>query len=98
LAKTLNKTTDLDERQQLAAAMLAAGDLMGLLQTDPETWFAGYVEGELSADDIEALIAKRNEARATKDFAVADAVRDQLTEAGIKIEDGSGGTTWRRID
>jgi cysteinyl-tRNA synthetase len=78
--------------------MLAAGDLMGLLQTDPEAWFAGHVEGEFSADDIEALIVKRNEARATKDFVAADAVRDQLTEAGIKIEDGSGGTTWRRID
>jgi cysteinyl-tRNA synthetase len=44
------------------------------------------------------LIAKRNEARAGKDFGAADAVRDQLTEAGIQIEDGSGGTTWRRID
>jgi len=98
LAKTLNKTTDADERQQLAATMLAAGDLMGLLQTEPEAWFAGHVEGEFSADDIEALIAKRNEARAAKDFAAADAVRDQLTEAGIKIEDGSDGTTWKRID
>ena len=78
--------------------MLAAGDLMGLLQSDPEAWFAGHVQGELSADDIEALIAKRNEARAAKDFAAADAFRDQLTEAGIKIEDGSGGTSWRRID
>ena len=98
LAKTLNKTTDPDQRQQLAAAMLAAGDLMGFLQTDPEAWFAGYVEGELLADDIEALIAKRNAARAARDFAVADAVRDQLTEAGIQIEDGAGGTIWRRID
>jgi cysteinyl-tRNA synthetase len=98
LAKTLNKTTDPDDRQQLAAAMLAAGDLMGLLQTDPEAWFAGHVEGELSADDIEALIAKRNEARAARDFAAADGVRDQLTAAGIQIEDGPDGTTWRRID
>jgi cysteinyl-tRNA synthetase len=71
---------------------------MGLLQSDPEAWFAGHVEGELSADDIEALIAKRNEARAVRDFAAADAVRDRLSEAGIQIEDGSGGTTWRRID
>jgi cysteinyl-tRNA synthetase len=98
LAKTLNKTTDPDQRQQLAAAMLAAGDLMGFLQTDPEAWFAGHVEGELLADDIEALIAKRDAARAARDFAVADAVRDQLTEAGIQIEDGPGGTIWRRID
>jgi len=96
LSKTLNKATDADERQELAAVMYAAGDLMGLLQFDPEEWFAGDVDGELSADDIEALIEKRNAARAAKDFATADAVRDQLAAAGIKIEDGAGGTSWRR--
>jgi len=98
LAKTLNKENDAQEKQRLAAMMLASGDLMGLLLSDPEEWFAGDVEGELSADDIEALIEKRNKARATKDFASADAVRDQLAAAGIKIEDGAGGTSWRRGD
>ncbi|MDH3907996.1 MAG: cysteine--tRNA ligase, partial [Gammaproteobacteria bacterium] len=48
------------------------------------------------ADEVESLIAKRNEARAAKDFQSADAIRDQLAEAGITIEDGAGGTTWRR--
>ncbi len=48
------------------------------------------------ADDIEALIQKRNAARAAKDFVTADSVRDQLAAAGIKIEDGAGGTSWRR--
>jgi cysteinyl-tRNA synthetase len=71
---------------------------MGLLQSDPEEWFAGNVEGELSAEDIDALIEKRNAARKDKDFATADAVRDQLAAANIKIEDGAGGTTWRRDD
>ncbi len=98
LAKTLNKTVDAKEQQRLAATMLATGDLMGLLRSDPEEWFAGHVEGELSSDEIEALIGKRNKARAAKDFATADSVRDQLTAAGIKIEDGAGGTTWRRSD
>jgi len=96
LAKTVNKEGDVDEKQRLATIMLAAGDLMGLLQSDPEEWFAGDVEGELSADDIEALIEKRNSARAAKDFTSADAVRDQLAAAGIKIEDGADGTSWRR--
>jgi cysteinyl-tRNA synthetase len=96
LAKTLNKTTDAAERERLATAMYAAGDLMGLLQSDPEEWFAGDAEGELSAEDIEGLIEKRNAARAAKDFAAADDYRDQLAAAGIKIEDGAGGTTWRR--
>jgi cysteinyl-tRNA synthetase len=96
LAKALNKATDEDEKRRLAAEMYAAGDLMGLLQSDPEEWFARDIDGELSAEDVEALIAKRNAARAAKDFAAADDYRDQLAAAGIKIEDGSGGTTWRR--
>jgi cysteinyl-tRNA synthetase len=78
--------------------MFAAGDLMGLLQSDPDDWFAGNVDGELSAADIEALIDKRNAARKDKDFATADDVRDQLGAAGIKIEDGPDGTIWRRDD
>ena len=45
-----------------------------------------------------ALIDKRNAARKNKDFATADGVRDQLGAAGIKIEDGPDGTTWRRDD
>ena len=96
LAKALNKTTDDGERRQMAAAMYAAGDLMGLLRSDPEEWFARDIAGELSAEDIESLIAKRKAARAARDFAAADDYRDQLAAAGIKIEDGSGGTTWRR--
>jgi cysteinyl-tRNA synthetase len=78
--------------------MYATGKLMGLLQSEPEEWFAGDVEGELSAEDIEALIDKRNAARKDKDFATADAVRDELAAAGVKIEDGPEGTTWRRDD
>lgn len=69
---------------------------MGLMQSDPEEWFAGDVEGESSADEIEALIAKRNAARAAKDFKAADGFRDQLADAGVIIEDGPGGTTWKR--
>ena len=96
LARELNKATDDEDRQRLAAAMQASGDLMGLLQVDPETWFAGHVPGELSADDIAALLDERREARANRDFDAADAIRDKLLDAGITIEDGPGGTSWRR--
>jgi cysteinyl-tRNA synthetase len=98
LAKTLNKAGDAEEKSGLAASMLATGDLMGLLQSDPDEWFEGHVEGELSSDNIDALIEKRNAARAAKDFATADAFRDQLSAAGIKIEDGANGTSWRRSE
>ncbi len=96
LARNLNKANDAQEIESLAAQMYAAGELMGLLSVDPEEWFAGHVEGQLSADEIEALIEKRNAAKAERDFDKADAIRDQLTEAGITIQDGREGTTWRR--
>jgi cysteinyl-tRNA synthetase len=96
LARALNKSNDPAEMEALAAQMYAAGELMGLLASDPEEWFAGGGDGDMSGDDIEALIAQRNEARAAKDFQKADAIRDQLADAGVIIEDGPGGTTWRR--
>ena len=96
LARALNKANDPEEMQARAAELLAAGELMGLLTTDPETWFAGVSDGGLSADEIETLIKKRNAAKAEKDFELADAIRDQLTEAGITIQDSRDGTSWRR--
>jgi cysteinyl-tRNA synthetase len=96
LARALNKSNDPAEMEALAAQMYAAGELLGLLAGDPEEWFAGEADGDMSGDDIEALIAQRNEARAAKDFQKADAIRDQLADAGVIIEDGPGGTTWRR--
>lgn len=96
LAKELNKATDDEQRISLAAQMYASGELMGLLGSDPDEWFGGYAEGELSSDDIEALIEKRNAAKAARDFETADAIRDQLGDAGITIQDGRDGTSWRR--
>ena len=97
LAKELNKAASVEERQKLAATMFATGDLLGLLRSDPEEWFAGDDDGEFSAEAINDMIEKRNAARAARDFAAADALRDKLAEAGIQIEDGPGGTTWRRV-
>jgi len=72
-------------------ALKAAGRLLGLLQMDSEVWFQG--DGDAA---IDALIAERIAARAAKDFARADEIRDELTAQGIVLEDGAGGTTWRR--
>jgi cysteinyl-tRNA synthetase len=96
VAKTLNKTDDAATRREAAAALLAAGDLVGLLQQDPEAWFAGAASAELDAATIDGLLDLRNAARASRDFAAADAIRDQLAAAGVTIEDGSSGTRWRR--
>jgi|GEM_PF-5503743 len=62
------------------------------------TWFAGDSDGELSAEDIGSLLQKREDARASKDFKAADAIREQLAAAGIQIEDSADGTRWRRSE
>jgi cysteinyl-tRNA synthetase len=95
LARRLNKAGEHEERRQLAAELYAAGDLVGLLQDDPEQWFAGS-SGELAESEIEQLLRERNAARDQRDFAAADAIRDRLAGAGIAIEDGPAGTRWRR--
>jgi len=95
LVRTLNKTQDEEGRRSLAASLLAAGDLMGLLQQDPEDWFAG-ADDELPAGAIDTMLAERDRARAEKDFATADRIRDFLAAAGVTIEDGADGTRWRR--
>jgi len=50
----------------------------------------------LTADAIDALIVERADAKKSKNFGRADEIRDQLTEAGVVLEDSAGGTTWRR--
>ena len=96
IAKQLNKARDGKERQTLATRLKAGGDLLGILQMDPDTWFAGSVEGDLAAQDIDALLVQRDAARAQRDFARADEIRDQLAAAGIAIEDSASGTKWRK--
>lgn len=94
LARELNRSSDTLHKQKLAASIRAAGDLLGLLQNDPEEWFAG--EGSMLAEEIDSLIHERNAARAARDFAKADQIRDRLASAGISIEDSADGTRWRR--
>ena len=95
LARQLNKTEDEQERVERAVVLRASSLLLGIAQGDVEDWFSGD-GGELSAEEIEVLIDKRNKARIDKDFATADAVRDELAAAGITIEDGASATRWRR--
>ena len=81
-----------------AGTLQSGADLLGLLQLDPEDWFKWQPEGTASLEDkdVDALIKERDAARAEKNFTRADEIRYQLAEAGILLEDGSQGTTWKR--
>jgi cysteinyl-tRNA synthetase len=74
---------------------LANAYLLGLLYNDPETWFKGDDTADESAE-IEALIQKRADAKKNKDWATADAIRNELKERGIVLEDSPSGTTWKK--
>ena len=90
----LNKAATLDEKKALKAQLLADAYMLGLLYNDPEAWFKGKDD---ESSEIEALIQKRAEAKKNKDFATADAIRNELKEKGIVLEDGPQGTTWKRL-
>jgi len=93
LAGEANKADEADW-PKMKAELLAAGELLGLLQREPEDWARGD-KGE--AARIDALVAARFEARRDKNFAEADRIRKLLTEEGVEIMDGATGSTWRRV-
>ncbi|QJR82256.1 cysteine--tRNA ligase [Alteromonas pelagimontana] len=95
LARDLNKQkTDTAQAGRLAALLKKLGNILGLLQQDPDIFLQAGAHDE--AAEIEALIKQRNDARAARDWATADSARDALTAKGVVLEDGPMGTTWRR--
>lgn len=93
LAGEVNKTND----AHLAGCLKALGGIIGLLQRDPTEFLqGGAVSNGLSNEEIDDLIARRKQARADKNWAESDRIRDLLNEHKIILEDNAGGTTWRR--
>ena len=92
IVSELNRSGDVS----LAYLLRALAAELGLLDREP-TLFLQSREGlEMSSEEIDALIVARDEARSKKDFKEADRLRDELTAAGITLEDSAGKTTWRR--
>jgi cysteinyl-tRNA synthetase len=79
------------------SALFAGGRMLGLFASRPDKWFKGESNAQgLSAAEIESLIQQRLAARKAKNFKEADRIRDALKANGVVLEDGPGGTTWRR--
>ena len=94
-SRTLANADTVESAQLAAGDFLASAALIGLFQQDPQVWLTGDTEG---LDDalIDQLIEERNTARAEKNFARSDEIRDQLQDMGITLEDVADGTRWRR--
>ncbi len=80
-------------RRPAKAALLGGGALLGLLQQDPQAWFRRG-GNTMDAARIEDLLQQRQAARAARDFARADAIRDELAAMHVVIEDSAQGTRW----
>ena len=93
LALEINKTGD----AHLAGCLKTLAGIIGLLQREPAEFLQGSAASDgLSNAEIDALIEQRKQARADKNWAESDRIRDVLNAENIILEDGAGGTTWRR--
>ena len=91
LATEVNRT----QSSVLSALLCGLGGVLGLLQRKP----AEFMQGLMQEDHawIVQMIDERNAAKATKDYARADAIRAELSEKGIELKDGAQGTSWLRV-
>jgi cysteinyl-tRNA synthetase len=97
MARESNRLRELDAPAAagLAARLKSLAEVLGVLQLEPDDFLQAGARERVDADAVEALIAARLQARADKDWAESDRIRDQLTAMGIVLEDGKGGTSWR---
>ncbi len=96
IAADARRATDPDERRARKTELLGAGALIGLLQQTPEAWFNRNAKScSLGSTEIEALVSERQQAKKDKQFERADAIRKQLAEKGVEIEDTPSGPRWK---
>ncbi len=101
VAKELNRAKAEGEAgheraSDLAGVLINLGKVLGILQRSPSEYLQGEQQDDDEVAEIEGLIKARNDARAAKDWAAADAARDALNALNIILEDGPSGTTWRK--
>ena len=92
LANEVNR----DRSVAAAGQLKTLAGVLGLLQRDPEEYLRGDLPTGWTAARVEEMIAARAAAKKDRNFAESDRIRDELLAAGIILEDGPSGTTWRR--
>ena len=99
LAHAANTATSDTDKSRIKAQLLDAGAVMGLLQQTPDDWFAWapIQEGQLSTEQIEALVEQRGAARTAKNWKESDRLRDELKAKGVLVEDSKDGQRWRYL-
>ncbi|MEJ2107817.1 MAG: cysteine--tRNA ligase [Acidiferrobacteraceae bacterium] len=99
LVREINRAREAepDRAAALGATLRQLAGLLGLLTRSPEDYLHSEAGDGLSAADIEDLISQRTAARAARDWGEADRIRDRLQAEGVELEDGPGGTSWRRV-
>jgi len=80
---------------ELGALLVRLGDVLGVLQANPEDFLRRGATEELDSAAIDKLVAERDEARANKDWGRADEIRDQLSALNVVVEDKAGKSSWR---
>lgn len=91
LVSEINRTSDIN----LAQLLLNLANLIGILISNPDDFLKSGIDTD--SNYVEEMIAKRNQARADKNFKLSDEIRDQLLAEGILLEDSKNGTTWRKL-
>ncbi len=99
LAKEVNrlKATDMTTAATIAVKLKELAGVLSLLQQDPEAFLkSGAGDSDVSDEEVDTLIQQRLQARADKNWALADEIRDKLHAMNIELEDAAGSTSWRR--
>ena len=90
----LKKEDQLTHANALASELISLSNILGILSENPEEYFTSGIN--LSNEDIEQAIERRNKARQEKDFVLSDKIRDDLLKEGIFLEDKGKKTIWKK--
>ncbi len=97
LAREINRQREGNPEQanQLGRLLIRLGSVLGILQSAPDEYLQSQGEEQVDAAAIDALIVRRREARASRNWALADEIRDKLAAMKVVVEDTAEGSTWR---